>query len=1046
MSGFNVAEALKKKSNVEQFDTRPFVQSLQRQAEAKSFDVAKAINTNNKPQLESVSSYGIAPKNFGLGTTAAVKFEAPQAGLPLPNLKIAESTKETTLGNKPMGIVEGVSKGVPALAKGVGTLAKDVAQGSMRAYAGLAGTVGPTLTPTGPLQEALYGTNKPISLRSVGEEIVPQGSKAAPFVGFLSGAIDLVGGGKVGRLAKELAKTSDVLTTEKVLSEAFPHLKNSSDFSEITKTISVETDPKKVQQILKYIEDNAPKVNKSVDGATVAQKSEVATEAATKERGFITSAKKIMPENDKIAGQYVSRSTDELSKEAVDLIKNNPVEAERRALTGTDDGAVAVASELIKKYSDDAKNATDDLIRNNAYDKAAEIANTLAPKLTELGRSIQAASILGRMSPEGQLRFAARQIQKFNESNPLKKIPELSGEQTGKILEEAKAIEEMPDGIEKAMRFQKLQGYVNDLVPTPLWKKITTIWKAGLLTGLKTTGLNLFSNLSHSVTEVAKDVPAAIVDSAAALFTGKRTKTATLRNAFEGAKEGAIKGKRYFATGFDERNIGGKLDYHKVNFGKGPVAAAFQAYTDAVFRVLGATDQPFYYAALSRSLMDQALANGKNLGLKGKELIDHAYKIVDNPTEEMLRYGVADATTAVFQNKTNLGEAAQKIQQLPGIGQIILPFAQTPSSVAMQIIAYSPVGAIKTIFENVGKGKFDQRLFSQGMGRSILGTSFLALGYQLAENKMVSLDFPKGDEAEQELQKAEGRKPNSILINGKWRSPTVLGPVGNVILMGAHFQKAVSESGSPTEAAAVAAGGVWKSFMEQTFLTGVSNFADVLQDPKQYASTYLPNLISSFVPTIVSDVARATDPLERKTQSGMSLNTVKERVQARIPFLRNQLQPDINILGEERQSVGNPLEILLDPTRPSPQSDSPVIKELRRMTDAGYRVSPTKLGDKNGYDILTPEQNTKLWENTGKILDSKLESLFTYPQYLKADDDQKEKIIDEFVTKSQVYSRAAMIVEITDGLVGEALLEKLSEIKQSGLLTRDVYKVYQEIR
>lgn len=223
MSGFNVAEAIKKKSNVQQFDTRPFVQSLQRQAEAKSFDVTKAVNTNKKPQLESVSSYGIAPKNFGLGTTQTAKFEAPQSGFTLPNLNTAESTKETTLGNKPMGIVEGVAKGAPALAKGVGTLVKDVAQGSMRAYAGLGSIVGPTLTPTGPIQKAIYGTDKPISLRSVGEEIVPQGSKIAPAVGFLAGAIDLVGGGKVGKLATELAKTSDVLTTEKVLSDAFPH-------------------------------------------------------------------------------------------------------------------------------------------------------------------------------------------------------------------------------------------------------------------------------------------------------------------------------------------------------------------------------------------------------------------------------------------------------------------------------------------------------------------------------------------------------------------------------------------------------------------------------------------------------------------------------------------------------------------------------------------------------------------------------------------------------------------------------------------------------
>lgn len=765
-----------------------------------------------------------------------------------------------------------------------------------------------------------------------------------------------------------------------------------------------------------------------------------------KERGFVTSVKEVVPVASKVAGQYIPRSTDELAIKAANLVKDNPVEAERLAMTGTDEKAVAVASELIKKYSLDAENAVDDLARNNAYDKVAEVANSIAEKLTEQGRAIQAASILGRMTPEGQLRFAAREIQKFNEANPTRRIPELSGEVAKEISDEMKAINAMPDGLDKAMRFQDLQRKIQNLVPTPLWKKVTTVWKAGLLTGIKTTGLNLFSNLSHTATEIAKDAPAAIVDKAASLFTGERTKTFTMRKAFDGVKEGSIKGKRYFSTGFDERNIGTRLDYTRVNFGKGPVAKAFQVYTDTVFKALGTTDQPFYYAALSRSLMDQALAQGKNLGLKGDALVQHAYKVVENPTEQMMRYGTADATTAVFQNKTKLGDAAGTIQKLPGIGQIVLPFAQTPSAVAMQIISYSPVGAMKTLFENVGKGKFDQRMFSQGMGRSIIGTAFLALGYKLGEKGLLSLDYPKGDEAEQELQKADGTKANSIKIGDKWRSPMVLGPIGNVIMMGGHFQRAIEKAGSPTEAAVVAAGGVWKSFMEQTFLTGVNNFADVLQDPARYAGTYLPNLVASGVPTIVSDVARAIDPLERKTQSGFSGESFKERVQARIPGARQSLQPDVDILGRERESVGNPLEILADPTRPSPTTATPVSTELRRLMDAGYRVSPTKLGDRNGYDVLTPEQNTQLWKQTGEILNSKLTNLINSPQYQKADDEQKAKIVDTFVEKSQNYSRAAAVVEATEGLQGAELKAKLTELKEGGLLTRDVYRAFTEIR
>ena len=760
----------------------------------------------------------------------------------------------------------------------------------------------------------------------------------------------------------------------------------------------------------------------------------------SKERGFITSVKEVIPKATKVAGQYIPRETDALAIKAKNLISSDIVAAERMALTGSDDSAVAVASELIKKYGDDAAKATDQGVAGALYDKAAEIANTLAPKLTEQGRAIQAASILGRITPEGQIRFASREIQRFNELNPLKKIPELTGEHAKFISEEMKAIQGMADGIERAMRFQKLQNFIQDLVPTPLVNKLTTIWKAGLLTGIKTSGLNLFSNLSHFASEIAKDVPAAIVDSVASLFTGKRTKTATLRGVFSGIKEGVIKGKRYFSTGFDERNIGAKLDYHRVNFGKGKVAKVFQTYTDTVFRTLGAADQPFYYGAMSRSLMDQALAQGKNAGLKGKALVELAENLVGNPTEEMIRYGVADATTAVFQNKTKLGEAARKIQQIPVVGEFVLPFGRTPSSVAMQIINYSPVGIVKTIIENIGKGKFDQRLFSQGIGRGVTGTAIMFVGMELAKKGLVSLDYPAGDEREQELQKAEGIKPNSIKIAGKWRSPVVLGPAGNLLLIGAHLQNAIETSGSPTEALSKATLGSMKSFTEQTFLTGIQDAVNAITDPERYASSYLPNLLASFVPTLVSDVSRATDPLERRAE------TTAQRVQARIPGARKELEPQVDVLGRERESVGNPLEIMLDPTRPSPEVGTSVTDELRRLMDEGFKVSPTALGDRKGFKGLSQEENTELWKLAGGVTNDKLESLFGKEEYQKLPDDKKGDVVEKVVNQAKVNARAGLVIQLTEGLSGDELKKKLAELKEGGLLTREVLNKYMELR
>jgi len=931
-------------------------------------------------------------------------------------------------------VVRELPGGSKTVSKGILKFLQESGQSFFRGTAALASLgMEKPLTPSTQFQKALYGTDQPITTTSFGQEYGAKG-KFAPVVGSLVPALDLIPGGKVSRntaiqILKETNDPNDAIKifkqllgmSDEVATKYAPQVARFSDEVKIGKAINLALEE---SQSVTRIANKAANIAKSV----------------TKERKFVTSARRVVPEADKLAGQYIPRSTTELAIKAKNLISKNPFEAEAIINSGKlNDVVVATASEYIKKLGIDARATTNLAEKEALLDKTAEIANRIAKGLTEEGRTIQAASLLGRMTPEGQLRFAAREIQRYNEANPLKRIPELTGQQASQISKEMEVIQEISDPTEKAIKMHKLQTMIQDMVPTPFIKKVVAVWKAGLLTGIKTFGLNLFSNTTHFATEVIKDIPASAIDSAAALFTGERTKTLTLKKAFEGMSEGAIKGVRYFSTGFDERNIGAKIDYKRVNFGKGLVAKAFQKYTDTVFRALAVGDQPYYYATLSRSLMDQALAAGKTQGLKGQELVEFAYKIVESPTEEMIRVATSDAATSVFINETLAGKAASKIQSLPG-GEFIIPFGRTPSAVAMQAIAYSPVGIVSTIVKNLGKGKFNQREFSQGLGRGITGTAAMYIGMKLAENKMFSGTYPIGDEKEQKLQEAEGVKPSMILIDGKWRNPLVLGPAGTVLQAGAHLWQALEEAGSPSEAMSKAALSTGKSFLELPFLTGLEDFINAISDPERYAKSYIPGLVASFVPTLVSDVARSVDTVERR------VSTTGERIKSRIPKLRETLEPKINILGEEVSRGGNVIETMFDPTRPSKQMETPVTIEFRRLADLGYRVSPTALGNKNGYDVLSSQENTRMWQITGKIIDQKVTSLLSKDEYYSLPEDQRAKIIEKIVSKSKEVSRATIAIELTEGLDGEELKKKLKELKDGGLLTRDVFSTYLELR
>ena len=137
---------------------------------------------------------------------------------------------------------------------------------------------------------------------------------------------------------------------------------------------------------------------------------------------------------------------------------------------------------------------------------------------------------------------------------------------------------------------------------------------------------------------------------------------------------------------------------------------------------------------------------------------------------------------------------------------------------------------------------------------------------------------------------------------------------------------------------------------------------------------------------------------------------------------------------------------MIDPTRPSDAVSDPVVSEIRRLSDVGFQSTPTLLGDKNGFKSLTPEQNTELWKRAGQLLKGKLDNLIQSPQYKKMDDEQKSKTIQDFSDKAKVIARAETVVQLTLGKTGDALKSELSRLKTGGLMTKEVFNKYIEIR
>jgi len=293
-----------------------------------------------------------------------------------------------------------------------------------------------------------------------------------------------------------------------------------------TKGIKISASPKspplKLRSPSKPSSPNISSGNPLIDAIT-----------GTKERKFVTTVKdsvKTAPEvKNMVQGQYIPDTNDALSRSARRQIKTDIDAAREKALTGLDDESIAIASELIQHYS----NLKD-------FDTATYIANTTAENLTAHGKAVQAASLYDKLSPEGIQRYAATQLKKVKQ--------ELKPEDAKRLYNMAKKVQAMPPGEGKAMAQQKLMSEIQDLIPTPLIEKLITVWKAGLLTGLKTTGRNIAGNTINLVAETVKDVPATLTDMVASLFTGERTKVFTIKGIGQGVKEGGQKGIKLLKT------------------------------------------------------------------------------------------------------------------------------------------------------------------------------------------------------------------------------------------------------------------------------------------------------------------------------------------------------------------------------------------------------------------------------------------------------------------------------------------------------------------
>lgn len=532
------------------------------------------------------------------------------------------------------------------------------------------------------------------------------------------------------------------------------------------------------------------------------------------------------------------------------------------------------------------------------------------------------------------------------------------------------------------------------------WEILTTLRKAGLLTGIKTHLRNLGGNASFQVLEELARMPAVVVDVALSTATHRRTvQGVSPRSLARASYEAATKGLREAA---DIVRTGTRVsDYEKVGVTRELNSGMpwLDAYANFVFRTLSAEDRVFRSYAYRRSIEEQAQLEAIARGITPAE-------VMVLPPPSMLARAIADAEFATFNNP-NIGATALRMTQgqlrrTGGAGRAVsfaidmmIPFANTPANLIARMIDYTPVGGAVRASIAVGRAMSEkaltpaqQRAIALAIGRGTTGGAIVWLGWALA-NAGLANGMGGDDEGERNVDQAAGRLPGSVLIDGRWRQVAPFSPLGNLVTLGASMQETATKplAEEARRAGKMVALGT-KIALEQPMLQGINDLISALRYPESSGERAVGSMVGSFVPTLASDTAALFDPYLREARPDGFSESLWMGAESRLPGLRQLLPKRFDVLGRPIEQSKMPL---WDPTigTAAKELSDPVLREL-----VAHRV-------RVGWPRKKPGESSDLYRartvQVGKMIDRQLNAVVGSSRYSQLTDAQKVDSLEDAV-------------------------------------------------
>lgn len=683
-------------------------------------------------------------------------------------------------------------------------------------------------------------------------------------------------------------------------------------------------------------------------------------------------------------------------------------------------------------------------ISEGDHKTAFELATAIADAAHDSAQMVQAMNLMNRLTPEGRLLTLRRLVDKMNDRAARQnRTPRQSTTDSGDVegarvdyidkvtgftLSDELATNYLmaETDAERAAAWDAITTSIADQIPSTFMEK-ANFWRyTSMLTNPTTHIRNIMGNAIQFGARKIKDGIGTAIERAVIKDPSQRTKAVNVdkdlkafaKGQYETDQSAAMGSGKYSdatAAGI-EREIQSKRKMFK---GEDVLSRAVQGIGDLNSRALDYEDVIFNRAAYVDSFAQALQAKGvtaaeANAGTRTADV------------EAARAYAIEEAQKATYRNTTALSEALSKRGRYDASDNIVergisfvtdalLPFRKTPANILTTGLDYSPVGIVKSVKEalwDVRRGNCTAADAVDSLASGLTGTGIFALGAYLAAEGLLHIRAGD-DDKEEAFEKSMGGQDYAIQIGDKSYTLDWALPAAMPLFAGAATEKSYEKGGgtfvSLVDAIKNIGSVIWETSMLSS-LNDLISYWSYADDPGAYLiSKAASSYAGQYIPTIGSKVASVFDDTVRKSyvekgsgQVASDVNYFLQGAAKKVPGVRNQLQPMVDMWGNEVSNGSAPERVFqsfLSPGFLKAQDNSPATQEIRRLAKAigdstVYPAAAEKSYTVKGETrILTGEEYTRYAKAMGQTRKKLVEAAVKLPAYKSMSNSEKSDYI-----------------------------------------------------